>query len=77
MIFGKDDTSSSSDDENPDNEDLFGKQAGGGGMIMMPQGKYILISLSLLHIIVNPQDKMFDNSVENMQDFFDKINDFE
>jgi len=55
------DDSSSSSEEENADEDLFGKQT--GGMIMMPQ--------------VNPQDKMFDNSVENMQDFFDKINDFE
>jgi len=55
------DDSSSSSEEENADEDLFGKQT--GGMIMMPQ--------------VNPQYKMFDNSVENMQDFFDKINDFE
>jgi hypothetical protein len=62
MIFGKDDSSSSSD-EDAEGEDLFGKKTSGPDMIMMPQ--------------VNPQDKMFDNSVQNMQDFFDKINDFE
>ena len=46
MIFGKDDSSSSSEEENADGEDLFGKQT--GGMIMMPQGKFILTTLLFL-----------------------------
>lgn len=34
MIFGKDDSSSSSDEA--EGEDLFGKNAGGADMMMMP-----------------------------------------